>query len=262
MGYVEKQTNDGKIVKLKDYKKRARRNKFRRKLLLVVFLLFVLILILLYAPFMQVKNINCFGNELVSAEEILSASKICKGNNIFRINKGKAIDGIDNFSYIKNVRIERKLPATINITVEECKLSAYILKGKEYVYLDEDGKVLEISQTPPTVNVPVVLGAKITDAYINDIIALKDTNQLEAYKKIQSAVAVSKFNGSVTVIDVTKINNTKITVNDSLEIVLGDAENLDYKINFMAEGAYNSLGSTRSGTLDVSHGSSATYKDK
>lgn len=262
MGYIDKTTMDGKVVKLKDYKKRVRRNKMKRKFLLVCFLLFIVIMILLYAPFMQVKMINCTGNIYVSTEEILAASKICKGNNIFRINKNKAIDLIEDISYIKSVKIDKRLPSTINIIVEECKLSAYILSNKEYIYLDETGKVLQISDAPPTGSVPVVTGVKVTKSEVNEIIGLKNENQLEALKNILLSISESKFNGLITLIDVTKPDNTKFILNNTLEIILGNTDNLDYKINFMAAGAYDSLGSTRAGTLDVSYGSSAVFKEK
>lgn len=262
MGYVEKTTKDGKVVKLKDYKKRVRRNKFKRKLLLLCFIVFIVIMILLYAPFMKVKTISCTGNTSISAEEIISASKICKGNNIFRINKSKAIDYIENFSYIKSVKIDRKLPSTVNIIVEECKLSAYVLNKKEYIYLDETGKVLQTSDTPPTANVPVVVGAKIVNSDVNKTIEFKDDKQLNALMDILECIEGSRFNGLVTIVDITKTDNTKFTLNNILDIILGDTENLDYKINFMASGAYDNLGGTRGGTLDVSYGSTAVFKEK
>lgn len=262
MGYIEKTTKDGKVVKLKDYKKRVRRNKFKRKLLLFCLLMFVLIMILLYAPFMKVKKISCTGNNLVSAEEIIGASKICKGNNIFRINKGKAIDNIDDFPYIKSVKVDRKLPSTVNIIVEECKLSAYVLDKKEYIYLDETGKVLQTSDVPPAVNVPVVVGAKILKSNVNETIVFKNEKQLNVLKDVLVCISGSRFNGLVTIIDITKPDNAKFTLNNILDVILGNTENLDYKVNFMASGAYDSLGSTRGGILDVSYGSSAVFKEK
>ena len=94
MKYVDKTTTGGKVVKLKDYKKRARRNKIRRKLLLICLIIVVIVLILTHAPFMKISKINCFGNEKISSEDIISTSKICKGNNIFRVNKNKAIENL------------------------------------------------------------------------------------------------------------------------------------------------------------------------
>ena len=131
MEFVNKKTKDGKIVKLKNYKRRAMINKIKRRILLILLVLIVLIFILLYAPFMKIKKINCYGNKQVMAEDIISTSNICIGNNIFRINKNKATESIVNNPYINKVTITRKLPSTININVEECQVYAYVKTGNK-----------------------------------------------------------------------------------------------------------------------------------
>lgn len=262
MGYVSKTTKDGKVVKLKNYKRRVKINRIKRKLFLVMFLLIILAIILLFAPFMQIKKINCSGNAVVQTDEIISSSKIVVGDNIFRINKKRAIDSIDDNPYIKTVKIDRKLPSTINILVEECQVRAYIEKNKQYIYIDENGKVLEISDKLPPKNIPVIKGVNVTKCDVNEVVEFKNANQIDNLKSIISEVLESEFNGLVTTIDIKDEKNNKIIVNDKLEIILGNAENLEYKINYMAKGAYESLGHKGTGTLDVSYGSKAVYKEK
>lgn len=262
MEYINKTTKDGKVVKLKNYKKKVKINKIKRRLFLVLFLLIILIIILLYAPFMQIKKINCYGNSVISSEDIVLNSKICIGNNIFRINKNKAIDYIDDNPYVKTVNIYRKLPSTININIEECQVFAYLKKDNGYVYLNEECKVLELSDVPPDKNVPLIKGVNVTSKVVNEVIEIKNIAQLDCIKDILSVLNNSKFKGMITLIDVTDTKKNKITVNNILEIVLGDTENLDYKLNFMAAGAYDSLGSNQAGTLDVSYGCNAVFKEK
>lgn len=262
MKLVDKTTEGGKVVKLKDYKKRVRRNKLKRKLLLAVLIIFVITMILLYAPFMKIKSINCVGNEKVLSEEIIASSQIFKGNNIFRINKNRAINKIEDIPYIKNVSIDRKLPSSINIIVEECKVCGYILDNKKYIYIDENGKVLEVSDKIPETTAAVVNGVKLTKSNINEACEFKNKKQFHALTDIMFVIVNSRFNGMVTAIEISDVKNITVTVNNKLDIIVGDVENLDYKINFLASGAYDSLGSTRSGILDVSYGSSAVYKDK
>ena len=262
MKLVDKTTESGKIVKLNDYKKRARRNRIKRKMLLFFLIFVVLLTILLYAPFMKIKTINCIGNEKISAEEIIASSNICKGNNIFRINKNKAQKNIKNISYIKSVSIDRKLLNSININVEECVTRAYILNGKEYVYIDETGKILEISTTPPETPASIVNGVKLNNKNLNEICEFKNKKQLECLTELLSMISNSRFNGLTTSIDVTDVNHIKFVVNDNLDIIIGNTDNLDYKINFMASGAYDNLGANRGGILDVSYGSSAIFKEK
>lgn len=262
MEYINKKTKDGKVVKLKNYKRRALINRIKRRLFLFLFVLIILIFILLYAPFMQVKSINCYGNNLIKTEDIISSSQICKGNNIFRINKSKAISLIKENPYIKDVKISRKLPSTININIEECRVSAYIKNGNKYIYLNDECKILEVSDNKPKDMVPLVTGVNVVKCDVNELVEFKNQGQLICINEILAVVKESKFNGMVTLIDVKDTEKSKICVNDILDIVIGKCENLEYKINFMAVGAYDSLGENQSGILDVSNGSKAIFREK
>lgn len=261
MEYVDKTTKEGKVVKLKNYKRRARINRIKRKLLLLFLLLIVLVIILLFAPFMKIKKINCTGNTHITSEEIIKSSAINTGDNIISINKRKAINNIDSISYIKSVEIDRKLPSTLNIKIVECQVHAYIESDKKYIYLDEEGKVLEIADKLPENKVPSLTGAGIKNAVANDIVDLKNPEQLECYKLIVTTLENSRFKGMVTDIDVTDINKTSFTVNNTLKVILGDTRDLNYKINHKAAEAYNSTELTMT-EMDLRFKDQAVIKSK
>lgn len=261
MEYVDKTTKDGKVVKLKNYKRRARINRIKRKLLLLFLLLIILVIILLFAPFMQIKKINCTGNVHIASEEIIKASGIYAGDNIIRINKSSAIDNIDNISYIKSVEIDRKFPSTLNIKIVECHIHAYIEQDKKYFYLDEDGKILEITDKLPENKVPSLTGAVIKNAVVNETADLKNAEQLECYKLIVNTLENSRFKGMVTDIDVTDTNKTSFTVNKTLKVILGDTQDLDYKINHKAAEAYDSTELTMT-EMDLRFKDQAVIKSK
>ncbi len=262
MEYINKETRDGKIVKLKNYKRRALINRIKRRLFIALFIIIILIIVLLNAPFMQIKMINCVGNRFVTSEEIVKSSQIYKGNNILRINKSKSIDLIKTNPYIKNVIITRKLPSTININVEECQVCAYIKHGNKYLYIDNESKVLEINSVPPKNKIPLISGVTVTKSNVNEIVGLKNEIQLQYIKGILNSISNSNFMGMVTLIDVKNTEKSKFIVNNNLEIIIGNDENLEYKINFLAESAYDSLGENQAGYLDVSHGGKAIFKEK
>lgn len=254
MKYITKKNDDGKVVKLKNYKRRAKINKIKRKLLLISLLLIILMIILLFAPFMQIRHINCTGNSKVTSEEIISASNIKTGDNIIRTGKGKAIDSIENIPYVKSAEIIKKYPSTINIKITECQVYSYIEKNKEFIYLDETGKVLEISDKKPEDKVPVLENLKITENNVNDVIGFENSGHIFIYKALIQTLENSTFAGMVTAIDISDVNKIKFTVNENFTVVLGDIYNLNYKINIMASNAYNSPESTKSGTLNIIDG--------
>ena len=252
MKYVTKENREGKVVKLKDYKKRAKINKLKRKLLLITFLLIVLSLILCFTPILQVRKITCTGNNMIPADEIITASKIEVGNNMIRTSKKKAIDNIDNLSYIKSVEIIKSFPSTIKIKVVECTVHSYTFVDKKYLYLDEDGKVLEISDKQPEISAPLLKTSKIKSYKVNEVLGFADSKQAEIYKTLITTLKGSVFADILTNIDISDANNISFTVNNQFTVKLGDISELDYKVNNMATEGYNSPESSKKGTFDVS----------
>lgn len=240
MEYIDKTTNDGKIVKLKNYKRRAKINRIKRKLLLLLLLLIILVIILLFAPFMQIKTIKCIGNNQISPEEIIASSNISVGDNIIRISKKKAVKSINNISYIKSVEIDRDFPSTVNIKITECQIHAYVEYNKKYIYLDEAGKILEISNKLPEGKVPVITGIKIKNPIENEIIDFGNQTKLDSYKSVVTTLVSSRFKGMVTSIDIADTNKIMFKINDTINVILGDTKDIDYKINHKAAETYNS----------------------
>lgn len=261
MKYIDKTTKNGKVVKLKNYKKRVRRNKYRRRAILFLLIFGILAAFFMHVPFMRVKKINCYGNVTISDEQLIKTSGFCIGNNIIRVNKPKALREISDLPYVKTVKIRRKFPSQINIAVTECTVAAYTKFKDLYVYIDENGKVLEQSDVPPETTGCVLSGVTVKECNVGEIISFKKSGQLEVYQKVMTEIFKSQFFGKVTIIDVTDTENVKFTVNNSLEIILGNTEDLEYKIGFLASGAYENIGDGRTGTVDVRYGTSAIFKE-
>lgn len=252
MKYITKKDKDGKVIKLKNYKRRAKINKIKRKLLLISFLLIVLLIIICYTPILQVRKITCKGNKLISSEEIIAASQIMLGDNMVRTSKNKAIDNIDNISYIKNAEITKKFPSTIEIKVVECKIHSYVEINKKYIYLNDEGKILEISDKIPEQKVPLLKTGKIKSYKVNEIIDFEDSNQISVYKTLILHLNKSIFADILTNIDISNTNDLTFTVNNQFTVELGNTSELDYKIFNMATEGYNSPESTNKGTFNVS----------
>ncbi len=261
MNYIDKTTNNGKVVKLKNYKRRAKINRIKRKILLILLLLIILFAILLFAPFMQIKTIKCTGNSRVLTEDIIKSSAINVGDNIIRISKRKIINSIKNASYIKNVVIDRNLPSTVTIKVEECEVYGYVTADKKLIYLDENGKILEIAANKPENNAPELKGVKFHKTEVNKIADFVEKKQLESYKELVKAINSSVFKNLVTAIDLTDTKTVSFTVNNTMKVIVGDMDNLDYKINHLAAETYKSSEVTIA-VMDLRYGNTAIIKSK
>ena len=97
--------------------------KFKRKqkkqiaVLTLIVLVASIVAIMLLTPGFDIKKINVHGNVVVTEEEIIFSSGIVNGENIFSVSLSQAKDSISSMGYIESVKIKRKLPSTIEITV-------------------------------------------------------------------------------------------------------------------------------------------------
>ena len=139
-----------------DKKKRNNTRKKRITLLkvLTVMALFVgTIVFALVSPVFNIEVITVKGNEKVDSETIISLSGIKTGTNIFRSVGSEVKKNIKENPYVANVKVERKLPNEIEISIEERKLEYQIKVIDGYVGIDYQGYILEkflTSQKVPT----------------------------------------------------------------------------------------------------------------
>ena len=139
-------------------------------------------------------NISSFavtGDTVYSEEEIITACGIEKGNNLLRIDIGKAEESIvSKLVYIDSARISRGFPNRLVITVEPAHPVLSFARGSSYYIISERGRLLEIGQISadcPVVkgfspSVDSVIGAQLQDDEESRVaIALSMTEYMEQY---------------------------------------------------------------------------------
>ena len=139
--------------------KRKRRNRGRFGIL-YQFLSLVIILVVIAAGcvvFFRVDEVTVDGESKYTAEEIIAASGIEQGDNLFLISPvqtGRKIASV--LPYVDNVNVRRALPDGVVITVTECMPAAVIQGNGNWWIIDAKGKVLE--QTASGTGAAVVSG--------------------------------------------------------------------------------------------------------
>lgn len=93
--------------------------------------------------FFKVNNITVSGTTQYSSDEIIAASGVKTGDNLFLLNKFEISDGIiEKLPYISSVSISRKLPDTLLIDVTDSNQGGVIQQGKDYWVVSSGGKLL------------------------------------------------------------------------------------------------------------------------
>ena len=130
------------------YKKR-RRFGFLYKMLVVIAM--VVAVAIGATVFFRVEETVVLGNVRYTAQQVIDASGIAQGDNLFGMNKFDTARRIRRqLPYIEGVNIRRGWPDTLIITVTECQAAAR-LAGEEGEWLiSKSGKVLELVETADT----------------------------------------------------------------------------------------------------------------
>ncbi len=165
-----------------------------------------------------------------SSEEIVRVSGVDIGDSLVLISKYDIEESIERLlPYIGNVKVQRKYPSTLRLTVEDTS-SVYALDaGGGYTLLNENFKVLETVEKIPFGSAKVV-GIPVATAEIGTVIKFNDEANKTRIETISEAFAESEIN-NITKIDLSNIANVKVTIDGRFTLVIGTLTQLDKKIS-------------------------------
>ncbi|MDR2933256.1 MAG: FtsQ-type POTRA domain-containing protein, partial [Oscillospiraceae bacterium] len=138
-------------------KKRAGRRGLHRVVVLLFFLSAGAVLCL--TVFFKVEAVYVVGTDKYDPAEVALSSGVVEGQNLLRISKSEIADSIiAQYPYIKSVEVNRKLPPAVEIHVTQDVPAGAVKEGDNYVFINEEGKVLErgLMFIPP--EIPMIMG--------------------------------------------------------------------------------------------------------
>lgn len=146
--------------------KRKRRNRRRRRrgrfgflYLLISFLLILGAIAAACVAFFRVNQVTVSGNQRYTMEEIVAASEVVAGDNLFLINRPQTARKIvSRLPYVENVTPVIRLPDTLELRVQENLAVAAVETGEMRWLIDARGKLLEEGDRSLRPELPLVLG--------------------------------------------------------------------------------------------------------
>ena len=110
----------------------------------LIFLLICVALVLGMSVFFRVSKVEVVGNSIYTAEEVVDASGIGKGDNLFFINRFSAASRIfSKLPYVDKAKVTRALPNRVTITIQESSAMAYVKADDGYWVVDQNCKLLK-----------------------------------------------------------------------------------------------------------------------
>lgn len=151
--------------------RKARRGRSRRSRVASVFGLWMLLLFcsvlagyfFINSAFFGLQYIVVEGNAALSDEEIIAQSGLALGTNLFKVDTNEAAVKIRMYPVIKRIEIERKLPATLNLKVEERIVVARIVDLQGFIEVDGEGVYIRHTTDQSSEQLPVISGISLSE---------------------------------------------------------------------------------------------------
>lgn len=212
-----------------------KKNKFklnkRGKFAIYAFILLVIlfIYICISSSIFELKQIDVDGNSKITKSDIIKIGDIETGKNIFKYNLNDVEKKLLVNPYIKYVKVSRKFPDKLVITIKENSEYAIIKEGASYIYIGENGLVLSEQKDIKNKNIPLVSGIEIKNKKLNTKIKINSDKSND----IILAIDTLKNNNMSRKIESIKINKNKMYMktDDNTNIVLKIDEDIEYNIN-------------------------------
>ena len=211
-------------------KKRAAKRK-RGKILTCVLLILILITVMVclsLTVLFKISEVRTEGESRYSSEQIVEASGISEGVNMFSIKTEDVEKRIcSQLPFVGSATVKRVLPSSVVISVTP-ETAAYTFKcGEEYAAVSKDFKVLEMTESTAE---QTVVGLEVGDVKEGETLGITDETKqsLISLKAAMDAVEM----GEVTVIDMTEQNNIKLLYKSKYVLDLGNTDLLEYKLKF------------------------------
>lgn len=202
----------------------ARKRKL--KILGIIILLIFLAILLFSSSLFNIKSIDVSGNVKLSSEKIISLSSLELYTNIFKFKKSNIIENIKENAYIEDVKITRKYPSTVNIEIEEREARYMLQFADSYVYINNQGYMLEISNEK--LELPIVVGftTDLSNIKAGNRINVDDLKKMNTVIKIYDSAKLNELNELITKIDISNSKNYSIEMASKGKIIyLGECSN-------------------------------------
>lgn len=223
--------------KNKKKKKETKKQGIIKKILkwtTIIIVLVVALVLFIMSPLFNVTEVIVLGNNGVPTETIISLSQIEIGGNIYKTSKEIIRRRIKENAYIESVEVRRKLPNKIEIEVKERKTSYMLEYGGSYIYINNQGYILEVANEK--LDVPIIEGCTTNteELQAGNRLNREDLTRLEMILKIMESKESNEILEKINRINIENKQNYTLKMEEEKKTVyLGSASNLSSRMLYL-----------------------------
>lgn len=261
---------------LREKQRRKAKHRTRRRISptalkrLLIMAAVVAAFVLSMVIFFRVRDIQVTGSTYYTAEEVIAACGITKGDNLLTISRGKAAGSVmAALPYVKTVQVTRHLPDTLELTVTEYDVTYAVQDTSDgYWLVTSDGKITEQTDDKAAKSHILVSGFKIASPVVGEQLSVAvaegqeaaGEGQLAAMTSLLQELEKSDLTKQVVSVDIPASYELAFWYGSQYYVKLGNKDDLPYKLEYLKEVLKN-LEDYQSGTIDLSfsEGSEARF---
>jgi cell division protein FtsQ len=186
---------------------------------------------LLTSPRFAVSQVEVRGTSRLAAAEIVTASGIRRGANLWKIDPRAAVAGVESLTAVRRAEVIRAFPNRVTIVVEERRPFTLVHAGRLH-WIDEEGVRVAAESRPVTMALPVISG--LTDDEIASASRAPSERVLTGVRLIRTLLrAGSPLVAQISEVDVGRNDGPVLYTVEGIEVRLG-AEEWDARIPRLA----------------------------
>ena len=220
----------------------------------ISFLLVCAALVFGLSVFFRVANIEVQGAQRYTPEEIIAASGIEEGDNLFFVNRSSAISRIyARLPYVETALVDLRLPNRLTITITESEAVACVTAEDGTWAIDRSCKLLSRLNADELGGLIRIHGLTPIAPAVGQTVAPgeAETPKVAYLSAILRQMTELGLTGDVRMIDISNVANPSFDYLGRFTVKLGSNENVEYKFQCLLS-AVDALEEGDRGTLDLS----------
>ena len=218
--------------------KKKRKRRMKRRIIVFLFLLVCagIIFTAFKAPFFDITEIICQGQDKLTVEQVIKIAGINKGDNIFSTSIQGAEEKLKSNPEIKGAAVNRVFPNEIRIEIQEAEPTAYVEHSGMFLMIDEDGKIVKNidgkKEKLPDKLVKVI-GIEVAASDPGKLIAAEDDGRAQKLYDCLKYLNSLGLKKKVDYVDFSDLSDIKLEYESRIYMLLGNYDSLEYKLKFV-----------------------------
>lgn len=224
------------MARRRRHNRRSNRGRFAFLYRLLTFVVICGAIVAALALFFKVETIEVEGTERYTPEEVIAASGVNVGENLFLMDKYEVAARIHSqLNYVETVQISRNLPSTLHITVTESQTTLAIVQEETAWLVSGTGKIVDSMDAGEAESYPQVTGVTLAGPQVGKTVQGDSETQracqmlLELLERLRGKNMLADVQG----IQLEDASYISIRYLDRFDVQIPWDADLDYKLNYL-----------------------------